>query len=49
MVSVPHTPQADDAAVMPPYLAPTVRRAGTRNVTVTTLSSCSGVRSMSVQ
>ena len=38
-----------DAAVIPPYRAPTARRAGTRNVAVTTLSSCSGVRATSVQ
>ena len=49
MLSVPHTPQADEAADRPAYRSAGGVRGATPSSTVTTLSSCSGVSAASVQ
>ena len=49
MLSVPHTPQAEEAADRPAYRSAGVRRGRRPSSTVTTLNSCSGLSVTSVQ
>ena len=49
MLSVPQTPQAEDAADVPAYRSGGIERGGRARSTVTTLNSCSGVSVSSVQ
>ena len=49
MLSVPQTPQADEAAESPAYRSAGALRGSRPSSTVTTLNSCSGASDSSVQ